>query len=573
MAAKHESFCAPCDSFLAKTPRLRFWARRGESSGVPISPAPRRHLITFAALAAVAAVAAREETPLPGRWMAGDFHQHSYFTDGSFMADTVLIKGFEYGLGWAANSEHGGAGWRDGQGRPWSESPAGTILGDPKTIERELEEDGAKVTKTFPAMWRWQSLTDFAYAIIQRVRREQPDKLAATGLEWNVPGHEHCSVGIVAEDAMPIGEFEYRFDRGDTDLSGGPNGVWKGKDPTLEGHSKAVAAVEWMQRNHPENGWIVFAHPERAASYTVADFRDFNDAGPDVAVGFEGLPGHQGSQQRGGYREGAVGGGTFGGAGAYIAKVGGVWDALLGEGRRWWTFVSSDFHSLNNDFWPGQYAKTWTWIPDLNRDGRSSLEEIPHGLRSGNTFAVHGDLIDALELRAGSKKQSAAMGETLRVRRGAKVELRIRFRVPERNHNGESPRVRLVQLIGGEVHAPASKFLSDGTTPNPEYARETNPTTRVLKLFTDSQIRRKGQGWYETPPFVIKNFRQDSYFRIRGSNLTPNTPLETDAGGNPLPDSLMEAESQSDKFDEAWRDLWFYSNPVFVRVQDSHGGR
>jgi len=27
------------------------------------------------------------------------------------------------------------------------------------------------------------------------------------------------------------------------------------------------------------------------------------------------------------------------------AKVGGLWDSLLGEGRRFWAFVNSDFHS------------------------------------------------------------------------------------------------------------------------------------------------------------------------------------------------------------------------------------
>ena len=524
----------------------------------------RSHLITVAALALVAVLAARDETPPPGRWIAGDFHQHSYFTDGSFTLDTVLTKGFEYGLGWEANSEHGGAGWRDGQGRPWSESLDDRILGDKKVTEREIVVDGEKVTKSFPVMWRWQSLIDHAFGMIQRVRKEHPKNLAATGLEWNVPGHEHCSVGIVAEDAMPIGEFEYRFDRGDTDTSGGPGGVWTGKDPAISGHAKAVAAVEWMQQNHRENSWIVFAHPERASSYTAADFRDFNDAGPDVAVGFEGLPGHQGSSRRGGYRERAVGGGTYGGAGAYIAKVGGVWDALLGEGRNWWTFVSSDFHSLNSDFWPGQYAKTWTWIEDRNRDGAYALEEIPHGLRSGNTFAVHGDLIDRIDFRAVSKKESAGMGETLLVKEGRKVTIRIRFRSPEKNHNGDSPRVRLVQLIGGEMHPPAPKFLADGKTPNPAYASEENPTTRMLRLYTDSQIERAEDGWYETPPFVIKDFRQDSYFRIRGSNLTPNTKHETDAQGNPLPDSLMETGDGN--FEEAWQDLWFYSNPVFVRV-------
>jgi len=31
------------------------------------------------------------------------------------------------------------------------------------------------------------------------------------------------------------------------------------------------------------------------------------------------------------------------------AKVGGLWDSLLGEGRRFWAFVNSDFHSAAED--------------------------------------------------------------------------------------------------------------------------------------------------------------------------------------------------------------------------------
>ena len=35
----------------------------------------------------------------------------------------------------------------------------------------------------------------------------------------------------------------------------------------------------------------------------------------------------------------SVGGTTYGGTGVYGAQVGGVWDALLGEGRNWWFFA------------------------------------------------------------------------------------------------------------------------------------------------------------------------------------------------------------------------------------------
>ena len=40
---------------------------------------------------------------------------------------------------------------------------------------------------------------------------------------------------------------------------------------------------------------------------------------------------------------------TYGGADIMTAKVGGLWDSLLGEGRRFWAFVNSDFHSAAED--------------------------------------------------------------------------------------------------------------------------------------------------------------------------------------------------------------------------------
>lgn len=530
----------------------------------------RSHLLTFAILALLTGVALTQPSDAPGRWMAGDFHQHSYFTDGSFPTDEVLIKGFEYGLGWAANSEHGGSRGTDGQGRLWDDRsvyPENVIQGDEKFGTRKVNKEGVETQLHVREMWRWQSLSEYAWRIIQRVRKENPENLAATGLEWNVPAHEHCSVGIVADDAMPIGEFEYRFDRGDDDRSGGPGGIWKGKTFNQDDHAKAVDGVEWMQQNYPETGWIVFAHPERVSSYTVADFRDFNDAGPTVAFGFEGLPGHQRNSQRGGYRERAVGGGTYGGAGWYIAEVGGLWDALLGEGRNWWTFVSSDFHSLNGDFWPGQYAKTWTWVPDDDGDGRYTLADVPGGLRSGNSFCVHGDLIDRLDFRVEAKNERAVMGETLELKRGKSAEVKIRFRTPEKNELGDAPQVRAVQLIAGEVRPKAPKYLADGKTPNPAYAHDKNETAEVVALYQQADLKRSADGWYETPAFKVRKLKKDMYFRIRGTNMAPNTPHETDARGNPLPDSAVTENLDLSATEAAQRDLWFYSNPVFVKIK------
>ena len=59
------------------------------------------------------------------------------------------------------------------------------------------------------------------------------------------------------------------------------------------------------------------------------------------------------------------------------------------------------------------------------------------------------------------------------------------------------------------------------------------------------------------------------YFRIRGTNLTPSTPYETDERGNPLPDALVTENLKVSPAEIAWRDLWFYANPIFARIDGS----
>jgi len=62
---------------------------------------------------------------------------------------------------------------------------------------------------------------------------------------------------------------------------------------------------------------------------------------------------------------GSLGGGTFGGTGFYIAKVGGLWDALSAKGRKFFNFASSDCHGHwstgGSDFWPGEFCALVHW--------------------------------------------------------------------------------------------------------------------------------------------------------------------------------------------------------------------
>jgi hypothetical protein len=507
-----------------------------------------------------------------GKYLAGDFHQHTLYTDGSTTFDFVMAKNNEFGLDWWANSEHGGSRNRDGNGNFWDEYATNPIVG------KVASSGGHQV------MWRWQSLRDFVFPDILRNRSIYSQKMILSGLEWNVPGHEHCSTGIAGNDASAIAEFEYRFDGSDSDDIGGESQGWSDKNYT-NNHSKAIEAVTWMQLHHENDGYIVFAHVERkgqgdpnyvgtgSRGYNISDFRDFNNAAPNVCIGFEGAPGHQVNSDRGfGNSVSCIDetctsqdfGGTYGGVGFYSAKVGGLWDALLGEGRRWFNFASSDYHTHwtagGDDFYPGEYQKTYVYTVDEDGDGQYSPDEIVHGMHSGNSFFVLGDLVNHLEFEAQNNDQLASMGGELMAKGGVKnLKIKIKFKSPSMNNHGNRPTVDHIDLIAGEISGKVDPE-SD------EYNIAENPATQVLATFSrgDWDVDKEG---FHTIVFHLKDVSKNMYFRLRGTNLPPNTPFETDAAGNPLPDALVTQNTGVDGADEAWQDLWFYSNPIFVYVK------
>jgi hypothetical protein len=534
-----------------------------------------------------------------GKYLPGDFHQHTLYTDGSNPFMVVMEENVNYGLEWWANSEHGGARNRDGEGVKWLDTnkyPVNPILGD-------NPEAGN--------MYRWQSLRDYVFPEILTTRALYPDKTIINGLEWNVPGHEHCSTAIYQfnDPSAPnaISEFEYRFDDNDKDTSrSGENSVLVGFGLLAKSNSSAVdaiTAVKWMQALYDQglgDAWVVPAHIERARSYTVEDFRNWNNAGPDVAFGFEGAPGHQTSGDRG-FSRGADGGGTYGGSGYYTALVGGLWDALLSEGRNWWNFASSDFHGHwtkgGSDFWPGEYQKNYTFI-DIENPNK--MQAVFDGVRSGNSFHVEGDLIDRLEFTAHGKGNAMAMmGQTLEVKPGTMVKLKIKVHDPASANycpldmdNPSLAQVGISQplslpvldhidLIAGEW---AAKIDPNEST----YKDPKNPTAKIMARFErHGGIDKNG---YLTYVYKFKaEANKNLYFRLRGTNLPAGVPYETDESGNPLADSEandnlyapmnpaeletlvfkgveIDTNSKLDEVAEAYADLWFYSNPIFIKV-------
>ena len=346
-----------------------------------------------------------------------------------------------------------------------------------------------------------------------------------------------------------------------------------------------------------------------------AGFRNWMDAGPDVAIGFEGAPGHQTSSDRG-FGRGSLGGGTYGGTGWYVSQVGGLWDGLLAEGRKFFNFASSDYHwhwaDGGSDFWPGEYQKTYTYIDTKAKD---PIQAVFDGNRSGNSWNVQGDLIDELEFTAKSKKQKAMMGQTLKVKKGDKVKIKIKVHDPDTpnfcpfDFNNPSleqigieqplnmPELHHIDLIAGTItgNVPVTYEADPAAT---DYGTDAAVIETFYREDGKGKKGKKHKQGYMT--YTIKIKAENSMFiRLRGTNLPAGVPYETDDAGNPLADTwandniyeLMQYEeegyqgitnkllnlyliddlrisslSKLDDVVEAYADLWFYSNPIFIEV-------
>jgi hypothetical protein len=412
-------------------------------------------------------------------------------------------------------------------------------------------------------------------------------------------------------------------------------------------HVKSAAAVLWKEEKFPGEGFFVQAHVERQGAFlpgenrgwNVEHMRDIHTLVPEASIGFESQPGHQAQPNRGSYSGGRPTAGfwTYGGTGAYAAAevskpgldfngnpidpattpecqepgvncsnvprtvlsrpgIRTMWDALLSEGRRFWFFGSSDWHNrgsfspldfeTDNDFWPGEYQDNFTRVVDNNPD--NPAQDIVDALRGGNTFVVQGQLIDKMKFVACAEGKCATMGETLKVRKGAKVQVHLVVHDPE----GESrspynfanpalkqigveqplnkPEVAHMDLIMGKVDGPIAHT-------DPDYYNPIAPdTTRIVKQVSD---RRMGKGPIKGLAYAFRA-EYDSYVRARGSNLPPSTPHARDHDGNPLADNLRDniactdalcpphVDGKLDKDLEAWADIWFYSNPIFIEVEE-----
>ena len=578
-------------------------------------------------------------------YVAGDMHNHTTCTDGTVATSYLLNRALgagttngipNFNLDWFTHGNHGGSGNRDCRFSDTSANlPGNTTTYWTDTLGQTIQDitiTSIKGNVPNPpppraAMYRWQSIREVEYPIIIAKSKEFK-KVAIEGLESIVPGHEHSDTAVIngqfpvngVGNADRMSEFEFRFDRADTDTLGpvdaGGNPVWTGKsfdNSGTAGHAKAVQGVAWLQANAPLTSYYVPTHSERAgpfnptssAGYNIEHFRDFNNAGPTVAFGIE-APGHF-AESNHSYSPTASGGATYGGNGLYTAKVGGLWDGMLGEGRNFFIFISSDWHqrgifgardrATTADFFPGEYTRLY--VPNQTAFRAQSVLD---GMRSGNSFSVNGQLINQnFTFTASVNGQTKTMGQTLEVSPGDTITIEMRMVVPATNNSpytfsnpllkqvGEfqpinKPMLDRVDLITGDITGVIPPTASNYAVPNTA-ATVYNPSARIAQTFNKNNATvfplANGNVRFEFTTTLTAG-STPFYVRARGTNMPPSVPNVTDSSGNPLPDTNIDNVACDDPacpahlpivdgtrrvdFDvEAWSNLWFYANPIFIR--------
>jgi len=445
-------------------------------------------------------------------WLAGDHHIHSRYSvgwdrsqdppapiiagDAIYPTPMNAVMGNFFGLDWMVTTDHGG----------------------PHHSKVNLE---------------------MAYPELVQSRMVVPDIIQFYGMEFDTPGADHSSFIIPHShhESDMLYEIEHRYSRRDAHPA----------DSTRDTEAKMLETLNFV-KSLPLLPVHIAHHPSRSASDVgeygdtePSELRDWNDTAPEVSVGMEGAPGHQaaainrdGSIDAAGRRGGYGNHPTMGGFDQMTARLGGFWDSMLGEGRRWWITSTSDAHvnwrEGGSDFWPGEYSKTYVYA-------EKTYDDILEGIRSGRVFVTTGDLVSEVYVTAEAAGEEASIGGALQLAGSADVTVTVRVRDPDgENHHGENPVVRRVDLILGEVTGPVA-----------DRSQDTNPSTRVAMRFTSGEWTRDGE--YLTMSHTVEDVHHNGYIRIRGTNTDQIEPENDPPGEDP------------------WTDLWFYSNPIFIEMQ------
>jgi hypothetical protein len=262
---------------------------------------------------------------------------------------------------------------------------------------------------------------------------------------------------------------------------------------------------------------------------------------------------------------------TWGGFDYMTAKLGGLWDSMLAEGKGWWITTNSDIHRangtqsvqppvpgdwyathgrypdpvdsgqahINADFWPGQFSRTV-----VGTAGRS-FQGVMDGIRNGRVWVGMGGLIDSLDVRVSTDghEYPATLGGRVSVRRGEDVTVRIKIGLAAKaNGSGEIPRLARVDLIRGAVTGAVT-----------DQDASTAADVAVVQSFEPGSHYEVENGVVFQHTF--RRVREPFYVRLRGTDGKHHVTGSIEPG--------MDVHGDAN----AWGNLWFYANPVFVDVR------
>ncbi|MFE7070166.1 PHP domain-containing protein [Streptomyces sp. NPDC057620] len=477
-------------------------------------------------------------------WLAGDHHIHTqYSSDGKYRVADQVRQGARHGMDWLVITDHG--------------SVAHAKIG---------------VDKVNPD--------------IKAARAAHENTLVFQGLEWNIPGAEHGTVFVHPgkNEVSVLKQFETDYD----------GSVKNASDSTPANEALAVAGLaflgEQVQRRKVKDALMLANHPARRgvdSPHEIRAWRDATSPKHQIAVGFEGAPGHQAAglpaplgmgRARGIYDNNPSANSfpgypaesyrTWGGFDWMTATVGGLWDSLLAEGKAWWISANSDSHQVyadtaargggdfntdgrygdpvyngqidvtQGDYWPGQYSRTHVGAEDF------SYAAVMDGIRAGRVWVDHGQLISGLDVRVSGGSRWATLGGALHVKKGTNVTLTVDIALAQdANWAGFIPKLARVDVIQGDVTGPAA----DKDT-------LVAPTTKVVKSYEINKTTGTVRITY-----TLGRVDRPLYLRLRGSDGNRSAVGARGAAVDPAGPAI-DVVGDADP----WKDLWFYSNPVWV---------
>lgn len=488
-------------------------------------------------------------------YLVGDHHVHSVYShDAKYTFSQLAQAASQYGLDWMVLTEHSNFGH--------------ARAGGAQAEHRE----------------------------ILKARRDNRRTLIFQGLEWYIPGAEHCTV------FSPPGRHEVelltRFEEAyDGKLLGYTAGA-PGHPDTPRNEAHAVKAIKWLEQQrrsgYVDDVLVLANHPLRLGIDSPHEIRAWRDAAPGIMIGMEGAPGAQcaGMPGRGstshrgeydnspsenswpGYPREAYQ--TYGGFDWATATVGGLWDAMLAEGKLFSVTSNSDVHRVTfdtwkngdwlpgqnfdntgrlpdpvnttepqpgSDFWPGQFSRTHVGVTHYG------YRHVMAGMRAGRVWVDHGQLVDGIDVRVNKEHgpgRGVTLGGRLRVRRGERIVLNVTVTTASRpNHHGELPGLAHLDVIRGAVCGPVA-----------DRDAWRAPDTRVVH--TADVSGRRGRYTLRIP---LGRAEESSYLRLRGSDGKRNGAGLLGAAIDPHGPITHEPGNG-----DPWLDTWLYTNPVFVDV-------